>query len=71
MTMEGTGVMPVYDLNNRTAAADGAGFGGGWMWVVKGALVTALSAQTTQKTACTSAVRPRILTTQRRIPGIP
>ena len=29
MTMEGTGVMPVYDLNNRTAAADGAGFGGG------------------------------------------
>ena len=33
MTMEGTGVMPVYDLNNRTAAADGAGFGGG-MWVV-------------------------------------
>lgn len=34
MTMEGTGVMPVYDLNNRTAAADGAGFGGGWMWVV-------------------------------------
>lgn len=34
MTMEGSGVMPVYDLNNRTAAADGAGFGGGWMWVV-------------------------------------
>lgn len=34
MTMEGTGVMPVYDLNNRTVAADGAGFGGGWMWVV-------------------------------------
>lgn len=34
MTMEGTGVMPVYDLNNRTTAADGAGFGGGWMWVV-------------------------------------
>lgn len=34
MTMEGSGVMPVYDLNNRTAAADGAGFGGGWMWIV-------------------------------------
>ena len=34
MTMEGSGVMPVYDLNNRSAAADGAGFGGGWMWVV-------------------------------------
>lgn len=34
MTMEGSGVMPVYDLNNRTTAADGAGFGGGWMWVV-------------------------------------
>lgn len=34
MTMEGSGVMPVYDLNNRTATADGAGFGGGWMWVV-------------------------------------
>jgi hypothetical protein len=36
MTMEGTGVMPVYDLNNRTAAADGAGFLAArlWMWVV-------------------------------------
>lgn len=34
MTVEGTGLVPVYDLNNNTRSTDTAGFGGGWMWVV-------------------------------------
>lgn len=34
--MEGTGVIPVMDINNRGGYGygDGMGYGGGWMWII-------------------------------------
>lgn len=35
MTMEGTGIVPVMDLNQNRGYGDGYGFGGGWfIWIV-------------------------------------